>query len=212
MTRTYFVGVLAAALAACGDDGGAAPDAAVTADAPVDAVAVDPALEGVWRAACTADNDATVELTIAGDVVTEVATTFLDTNPPCTEPLAVLTHRMTYTLRGPGEDGVTKWDRRTESITTEPKNAAEVADWNTRSYCGYSDWTLSVAKEISGRGCNVDGQDIAVFPVGFVYYTVYKIVTTTDTRLHLGDPSSGGATTESTRETRVRATSNLVKQ
>lgn len=61
-------------------------------------------------------------------------------------------------------------DETLASITVTPLSATIVSYYNTNSYCGFTNWTLNVAKNITGLNCGGD-QISAAGTVGYdIYY------------------------------------------
>jgi len=46
-----------------------------------------------------------------------------------------------------------------------------VSSFNSRSYCGYTDWTVNVAKDVTGKAC--DGDTMA--SAGTTIYDIFTI-------------------------------------
>ena len=67
-----------------------------------------------------------------------------------------------------------KWDLYSvlSSYSIEPKSSSQVTSYNTSNYCGFSNWSLNVAKNINGLNCGG-----AVIPsVGDVEYSFVVFV------------------------------------
>jgi hypothetical protein len=206
MTKITKLGLLlGACLAGCGnnssgstiDGGGGGIDAAPT-----------PAIEGTWVQACTQMGTAT--FTIASGMMTSHVASFTDA--ACATESLDIDLTSTYALPGPATApaGAKKIDVTTESITFTPKAAATVAQLNAGMVCGFTDWALGTAKDVTGKNC----PPLGMLPTqGTVAYNIYFVdKTATPETLQLGMLTmTEDGTTDAKRPTTLSAT-KLTKQ
>lgn len=69
------------------------------------------------------------------------------------------------------------------SVKYTPQDAANVSSKNSSSYCGYSDWSINTAKDVTGKTCGSSAQLTA----NITLLGLYKLV---GNNLQLGDFSS----------------------
>ncbi len=57
---------------------------------------------------------------------------------------------------------------------------------NLSNFCGYKNWKVDLAQDVTERTCNLMGQDIPTITVGDMSYNIYQL---TNNELFLGTPS-----------------------
>jgi hypothetical protein len=193
-------------LVACGGGGGGPQD---TADASVDARSMrDPALDGTWEARiCTSQARMTLTATFTGDQYVWRTGYFRDTDTTCAAPFKIVNTNGPYVA---GDDalisvGAREIDFETAATTLVPADAQAASFWNQIAFCGYSNWAVGVARDVTGKTCD-DGSGMpdVYFPAGQTSYDIYRVFDGTE--LRFGSSSSGSRTSDATRPTALANT------
>jgi len=125
-------------------------------------------LQGQWMQAC--QNHALRIEDFESHKVTLQEMFFMD--DACKTPLMVFANAGNYVLPQAGQ-----MDFTFTSVTVRLNSAVAVNDFNKRQVCGFSDWTINVDKEVSGRSCEIFfvGQPQKVPTAGEMRYGIYHI-------------------------------------
>jgi hypothetical protein len=146
-------------------------------------------LIGAWKGACirlypqpqeggfidTTTQQSSVVYTATGVVVTADVYRELD----CKAPNYTMTVTADYKL-GADAGGLTPIDYTLHTIKITYKDAFDIADINDAAFCGFSDWAVGVAKDVSGKVCFDDDPalpkdgdklfDVAQLDAGKLYF------------------------------------------
>ena len=149
-------------------------------------------LEGTWKKACAESSDDTHSEYIM--VYKNTSYTFYSnvySDSACST--GYLTYRYTYTIAvgsdatmADGSTTATKITLTSVGVYVTPKSDAKVTAYKNASFCGATDWTKDVEKDVTSKFTEdtcLDGDDA----IGTVYKAVLKI---TGTDLWWGDDDS----------------------
>jgi len=155
-------------------------------------------LIGTWLLSC--QTSFTTSLVV--DDTNYVATTSVYSDPACTAGTEYYTevYSSTYSIGSlfTSDNGLAATQLNVEMVSIERTlhDAFWVQSYNAKSTCGYSDWALGVAKDITGRDCGTDVASCTSHggsvcdAAGLVTYTSYG-VDDSDTQLMFGYPTTG---------------------
>lgn len=169
MKQILAIALLLMILPACGKDnegnsGGGGSDPANVRDAHV---------EGAWQIPCLGGS-LELKLNVTQDSIA-FTSGFYETGDQCSSPdRRIQTIRMGYTRAGT----IAGTNPLKHKLNTTPISnlvtfyGTEVARANEEQYCGLTDWTEGVAREISQLNCEADEREDGGTPL----YSTYQIV------------------------------------
>ncbi|MEK2690239.1 hypothetical protein [Bdellovibrio sp. GT3] len=133
------------------------------------------ALEGgTWKTGCSySGSNSTYQINTAsfsGGNFTQSMTVYGSSS--CASSLIKIDNTGTYLVgdKLATSDSI-ELDMTLGSMNLTPLDATLVTNYNAATYCGYSDWSLGVAKSVAGRTCDTS----TMAPVGTVQYDIYYI-------------------------------------
>ena len=181
-----------------------------------DAVTDSSSIVGTWAGGCEAESNSS-PTTYMSTVITIASTSFsiVDSmhgaDSTCDATIVNFTQSMdlTYTEGSTGTDSAsgktyTELDIVFGASTITPKTQVQADEFIANSKCGFTDWAVDVAKDISGtQGCDAP-------PSGYAYYMAYILETNT---LYLSnDDTTNTGETAATRAIAFDLTQGMTRQ
>lgn len=207
MFRVGFLVILGLVGACAGDDDSGGhqfilPDAAV--DAPGKAGGE---LVGTWSFSTCGSTKFRRTLTATSSAFLWRSYWYDDTDSACATPFVQLTVNESYSVGGAGTLVPTahEIDIRTEGTTLTLSDAGSVADANSSAWCGYTNWKVNVAQDVTGAYCDPD----TYWSVGHMQYDLYQV---DGNRLFFGDPATGPGSSDGTRPNQIKTTAWYTRQ
>ncbi|WP_374078933.1 hypothetical protein [Bdellovibrio bacteriovorus] len=152
-------------------------------------------LEGSWQTECSKSSSTSSisSLSFSGGSFTGAALGYAGLT--CSTPAIEMNITGSYIVGGVVKENPKSYalDLTYGPTTMKALSQAQVDHFNTNSYCGFTDWTLNVAKDVSGLTCG--GSQVAA--VGKKYYDIFAIynysLSIDDVKIHdIGDLNFGG--------------------
>ncbi len=133
-----------------------------------------PSLEGgTWKTSCLSSSGAYQIKSTAFGSGSYTHTMSIYTNSTCTGKAVDLTEKGTYIIGGVAQAGSSskELDRTLVDMTMTPLTTLAANNYNSMSFCGFTNWTAGVTKSLLGLTCSSSSMPNA----GAVYYDVYSI-------------------------------------
>ncbi|CAE79148.1 hypothetical protein AB1A81_05685 [Bdellovibrio bacteriovorus] len=126
---------------------------------------------GQWIAFCFGGNSGWETRKARYDGTNYVESVEVSADSYCNQPAYSIEEQGTYLVGDKLSGGLMrKLDRTLTSIKITPLSGLGVSNLNSGSVCGFTDWTINVAREVTGLYCNG-----SVPPANTTYYDLYLI-------------------------------------
>lgn len=142
---------------------------------------------GTWKTGCVIKSSIAQNLTASYNSSIYQHSGKIYSDIGCQTESLEIVEAGSYTIQGksPGTSMI-MLDRVISSMTLKPLSASIANTYNTNNHCGYSDWSVGVAKNVLGRTCS----GVLIPSPGAVYYDLYSIARF-DTSAIPGFPGTG---------------------